>query len=282
MAGSKIIAPVALAVAALGVVVILVQNTTISGLEDRVVAQEKALAKLAGMRSEVNKPAPVPEEPPAPAVAVDLSTVESRLAAVEREARSAAVLARAASAKGPTDDDEDYDDGALVSLADDIASLRTDVDALLTGRGLETPEAKEAMRAAVDEARVARQAERQARRTEQRQARLDDFIAKANLSETQASSLRAAVDAQREARQAMREAVQSGEKTWEEAREDMRAARRAFEKQLDEILDEEQRAAFDESQGGRGGRGGFGGGGRGDFGGARGDGRGGRGGRGGR
>jgi len=268
VAGKSVLAPIALVVAVGGVIVILAQNTTISGLEDRLASQETKLAELVGAQSKVNKPPPLPE--PSPVAEVDLSSVEARLLAVEREARSAGVLARAATSQGAAVGDDDLDDGALVSIADDIAELRTDVDALLTGRGLETPEAKQAMRTAVAEAREERRAERRTRMQERRQQQLDDFIAKAGLTETQAQSLRSALDAQRDARENMREAVRSGEKTWQEAREDMRAARRAFEQQLDELLDDEQRAAFDESQGGRGRRGGWGAredGGRGAFGG---------------
>ncbi|PKN54202.1 MAG: hypothetical protein CVU56_27865, partial [Deltaproteobacteria bacterium HGW-Deltaproteobacteria-14] len=253
MPSSKLIAPAAMALAAVGLAVILVQSASIGALEDRVASQEAALAKLAGARSPANKPAAARAPTP------DLGGIEARLAAAEREAKSASVLARAAAARGGAAVAGEADDGAIVSLADDIASLRTDVDALLTGRGLETPEAKVAMRAVVDEAREQAQTARRTRMEERRRAWIDGFAAEQHLSDAQAEALQEALDAQREARDAMRDAARDGDKSWEEAREDMRAARQAFDKRLDEILDADQRAAYDASQGGRGGRGGRGG-----------------------
>lgn len=284
MNASTLLSPAALVVAAGALVFAFVQRGEVGGLERKLAEQELTLARLAAERA-----AP-PAEAPAPSVAapaaVDLSGVEARLVAVEREARSAGMLARtlaerpAAGGAAPAAAGDDDDDGlgGLVSLADEVAALRTDVDALLTGRGLETPEAKQAVRAAMAEAREQARAEREAKRAERRAAWFEQFATEHGLNADQKTRLQAAMDESQRVRNELREAMQSGEKTREEMREAMRNARQAFDASVDGILDAEQRAAFDagqrEQRGGRGGDWGGGGGRGGDWGGG---GRGGRG-----
>lgn len=279
MNASTLLSPAALAVAAGALVFAFVQRSEVGGLEQKLAAQEVALARLAAERA----PAPVPAEAPAPSApvapaAVDLSGVEARLVAVEREARSAGMLARtlaerpAAGGAAPVAGDDDDDElGGLVSLADEVAALRTDVDALLTGRGLESPEAKQAVRAAMAEAREQARAEREAKRAERRAAWFEQFATEQGLSGDQKVRLQAAMEESQRVRTELREAMQSGEKTREEMREAMRNARQAFDASVDGILDAEQKAAFDagqREQRGGGGRGGdWGGGGRGGRGG---------------
>lgn len=251
MVQSKVLAPIALVIAVAAGVFIYVQHTAIKELDRRVAAQAQVIEGVAKHLAQA-PPAPARTDaaPAAPSVdASMLSAIEARLAAAEREVRATSVLARAASVRpgevsgAPVDGDD-----GLLSLADELAALRTDVDALLTGRGLESPEAKAALKAALEEARSQAREERRERRAAAEAAWLDRFAEEAGLSEAQHEAVRALLDADRETRRSLWAAVREGDKTRDEVRQERRAMREQTDARLAEILDAEQLEAFNETR----------------------------------
>ncbi len=256
----KTLLPIVLSVAALGLVA--VQFGTLSSIEDRLQAQTRAASSRVDAR---------PDAPRAQAAVVDtkaLASVEARIDDLERDVKSALTLVRRRPAPTVTLPD-DASDG-LKAVADEIAALRTDVDDLLVGGGLQAPEAQAALEAAATEVQEQRRRERRERRAERYAEVVDEwlgtFAADAGLSVEQAGKLGDIMKAQRTSRQDVRAQVRSGELTRDEAREEMRAQRQDRDDEVRDLLDDEQYEQFNERErelrgrfGGRGGRGGRGG-----------------------
>lgn len=255
MAQPKALAPIAFIVAVAAGVFIFIQHTAIKELDRRVAAQGQVLEGLAKRLAEAPPgPAATAATAAAPTAAPTADTamiraIEERLAAAEREVRATSVLARAASVRPEAVSGAPAagDDG-LLSIADELAALRTDVDALLTGRGLESPEAKAALKAALEEARTQAREERRERRAAAEAAWLDRFAEEVELSEAQHEAVRALLDAERETRRTMWAAVRNGDKSRGEVRQERRAAREQTDARLAEILDARQLEAFNETR----------------------------------
>ena len=166
----------------------------------------------------------------------------------------------------------------------ELADLRSDIDALLTGQAMETEtgraRVKEIFRSVQDEVFAERAQERLAQREQAQAERFKAFVTSARLSAAQEQQLAAAMKAEQDKRTELMEKLraagpgQGGRQGFEE----MRALRQSTDEAAQKILSEEQFTAYQElRQQGRGrGPGGPGGG----FGGAGGPTGGGGGGRG--
>ena len=164
--------------------------------------------------------------------------------------------------------------GAGSAGVPELADLRSDIDALLTGQAMESEtgraRVKEIFRSVQDEVFAERAQERMAQREQAQAERFKAFVTSARLSAAQEQQLAAAMKAEQDKRTELMEKLraagpgQGGRQGFEE----MRALRQSTDEAAKKILSEEQYSSYEElRQQGRGGRGpggpggGFGGGG---------------------
>ncbi|MFT7580952.1 MAG: hypothetical protein ACI9MR_002626 [Myxococcota bacterium] len=225
---------------------ILMQQSRVSTLEKQVAAQaSEPTATLSSNQS------PVPPATDGASKAV-IAGLETRISELDRKLTATAMLARTATrtvaAASPKTLAVAADDSELPDMIDEVASLRADVDALLQGRGVETPEGRKTIRDEVATARTEARAERVIRRTERREQWLNTFAEDNGLSETQSTALMAAEDSFRERRLALREAVRGGEKNRTEVQTEIRAAREEMNATLKESLGDDLFNALETSR----------------------------------
>ncbi|MCC6995885.1 MAG: hypothetical protein IT370_14850 [Deltaproteobacteria bacterium] len=158
--------------------------------------------------------------------------------------------------------------GASAASAPELADLRSDIDALLTGQAMETQtgraRVKEIFRSVQDEVFAERAQERMTQREQAQAERFKAFVTTARLSAAQEQQLKAAMDAEQQRRTELMEKLraagpgQGGRQGFEE----MRALRQSTDEAAKKILSEEQYSSYEElRQQGRGrGPGGPGGG----------------------
>ncbi len=244
-----------LAIAAAAIVLVLIQRGEIGDLEQRLAVMDGTASRVASAKTAT------------PTTAIHTTEVRTdkalgdRVRKLESRLRTVSALAKTASQKvlAASVVDEIVVDNELPDLVDELSSLRADVDSLLMGRGVETPEAKETIKKTIEAAHVERRKERHARRAAQMTEWVNNFGADQGLSASVTEELQALEATYREARHKAREAVRAGDKTHEEARAEMRAMREEHMETRKEMLTEEQLEAYDERPRGRGGRGGRGG-----------------------
>ena len=232
-------------IAAIALAFIIKQQVDIGALTDRI----DGLPKVAPAAT------PAPEAAPPQSVPVEVSdssdVLEKRLKALDRRVTMA--MSRIAALGKERRRPATKTDAALPSvLSDEVAALREDVDALLTGGGLDSREARDKVKTLIDKTREKARAERRERRNEFRSARreewLTEFSSSAGLDGEQQEAVKTIMARQDEVRQKLRETVRNGDKSFSEMREAMRVARKATEDELREVLDEEQFAAYQKNR----------------------------------
>lgn len=141
----------------------------------------------------------------------------------------------------------------------EMAQLREDVDALLTGEATNTEQGKARLRALINETQQQQWRERQVRRDERIVQQLTDS---AHLNSRQRDDLTKIMEEERNQRRTLLENARNGGGDVQDMRPAMRALREKSDQKVREILDANQFNQYTQTRGsGRGQRGGGGGGG---------------------
>ena len=168
-------------------------------------------------------------------------------------------------------------------LAAEVEQLRAEVRGMVAGEALQSEGGrqylKDMVRTVQDEMRTEQREQREQRMEEaqaqaqaQRAERLRQFITDARLNSRQEQDVQRKLQAEETQRQALSEAMRSGQKAPRDARQEIRQAREQTDTEIKALLDESQRAKYEELRredfrragpgGGGGGRGERGGGAR--------------------
>lgn len=225
--------PAVIAVAA--IVLVLVQGRSI----DRLERQLDKVEKLA-----TSKPEPAGPTAARPAESGSMAALERRVERLEQRRASRVEDRRVATTSAPTREPEGRVGEAPPE--EEIESLRADVDALLTGEGLDTDEGRAKIKALIDKERSQRRLERDAMRREMEKLWLTEFAEEAGLDDEQKAALEGLSERRRELRSSLREQFRAGEISAKEMRDRREEARAAMEKELQEVLTPAQLAAFEE------------------------------------
>ena len=139
-----------------------------------------------------------------------------------------------------------------------LASLRSDVDALLTGEPMHTEQGRERLKEVVRSLQGEMFADRVAQREQERSARLKKLIDDARLSGTQAQDLTRLLDDESQKRQAMMESMRSGgDLTPSAMRDQLRSLRQQTDDSAKSLLSADQFTQYQqmrsEDRGGGGG-----------------------------
>jgi len=233
----KLLTRLALGLGLAALIVVFVQNSTISDLERRLDALTDAT------------PVSAPAETAVPTAAYDDSLLDKRVAALEKQLAERRVISkaveRAAVSRRPR---AAQPSTAEASTADEVTSLREDVDALLTGAGVSSDEGKKQIADLVTKIRTQERKERQARWAEFRQKRDEEFIKnfaeEAGLDEDTTASVTTIVGEFRSAQMKLRIQARDGTLSFEEMRTKRRALRGEANTKLGEVLTAEQLEDF--------------------------------------
>lgn len=220
-----------------------------------VVLQQQRLSDLEAGLAAVETPAAASPPPVTPVVAVQ-KTDDRRVAALEARVvaltRRLDTLGERGSERQGRRRVEVEAEPRVGTDSDEVVSLREDVDALLTGEGIDTPEGRQKVSALVEkaqeEAREKRWERRRAARDEAQQTWLEEFSAKSGLDEATSAALGEVLRAQSEKRREVFRAVRDGDGSMEDARRDAVAMREATEAKVKELLTEEQFQAYEASR----------------------------------
>ena len=215
-----------------------IQSGTVDTLEARVDQLTDDLARRTEKDGE-----------PAPARPDQLAQLETRLAALEkaREGRRewAEALKREMGSVRPRPSGHvPAEVSAEDPVADEMSSLREDVDALLTGAGVSSEAAKRQIERLVKSSREKARAERRARWqeaiTEHQEAALREFSEEEGLDEPIQTQLATILARSRKARGEARQRLRAGELTFAQMRERRDVIRKDARKAMAELLDEAQ------------------------------------------
>lgn len=131
-------------------------------------------------------------------------------------------------------------------------ALREDVDALLTGAGVESQEGQDLVATLVDQQRQQARAERHARwqriRTEADEAWIEDFRDEAELDDDQMEGLRGLLAEHRDEKRALRRAMRQGETDFGQVQAQSERLHAELEDAVAQLLSEAQLALFRDSQ----------------------------------
>jgi len=225
----------AVALALVGLVLVIVQRGEIRRIEQQLAASDAAEG-------------PAGESTEGPEVAHGVSpqhdpAVERRVAALEQTVsrlfKMLIAKAQGASREG----------GAAPATPADLAALREDVDALLTGEALETDQGRkrlhEVIRQAQEEAwQQRRQQWRQWRQQAQR-GRLEELGEKARLNAAQVEQIGGMIEGERTQRRALVDQMRRGDKSFEQGRAELRALRQQTDQKVRELVDPAQYQAYE-------------------------------------
>lgn len=212
---------------------------------------------LFGSRGEPVAPPPASEPATDVFTSLELESIERRVESLEQTALSLSkrlmLLEQrpgAASAGGG---------GAVApaSLAAEVEQLRSEVRGMIAGEALQSQGGREYLKDAVrsvqeemrNEQRELRQQQMlqaQAQAQAGRAERLRQFVSDAKLSYSQEQELTRRVESEATQRQALFDAVRAGAKSPREARQEVRQLRQQTDKEMEALLDEAQRAQYEQ------------------------------------
>jgi hypothetical protein len=235
-----------IAIASVALLLVVLQHLSIARLEKKIDALDEATAE-----------APTPEPPKVSKpdtkrldqietqlehLSKKVSRIRTDLASGGARKKKAAPARTAAAAQPP--------------VGDEVVSLREDVDALLQGEALDTPEGQDKVRDLVKKAREEAEQERRQRREkfgkEMRAEWLQEFTENAGLSEDQAGKVQAVLDRQSQQWRTLRDSMRKGETSFSEMRKQMETARAGSDEELREVLDDDQFEKYQETRWDRG------------------------------
>lgn len=254
----KWIARIGLGVGAIALVMVVVQQGTIGELESRLKTAEAA------------SPAEVATGETVAVESYDDAALSARIAALEKtvsqQREMQRAVSRAASSGRPRVAaalPKTVTGEAKGEVADEVTSLREDVDALLTGAGVQSDEGKKEIAGLVRKVQQQERQARDARRSEFRKKADAEFITSfaesEGLADETATAMTKVMSDMRDAQMKLRTQMRDGSLPFEEGRAQRRALRDSSRKAIGEVLTEEQAESFTkkmaERRGGRGGRG---------------------------
>lgn len=205
---------------------------------------------------------PVAAPPPSAASAAfsapDAKALEQRVKALEDTATSLSrrLMVLEQQRPGPGVDGNGAA-GAPVSLAAEVAQLRSEVRGLTGGQSLQSEAGrqafKEMLRSVQDEMRTEQRDQRrqqaeqfQSQLQAQHTERVRQFVSTARLSSSQEQELNRRLQGEDTQRQAVMDAVRTGEKSPQDARQEVRQLREQTDKDVKAVLDQSQQSQYDE------------------------------------
>lgn len=215
-------------------------------------------------RGDAREDAPAPSELRDPAPRADADELERRVADLEATAQSLSRRLMALERRGTEGGAAPAAVGgeAPAALAQQVQQLRAEVQGLVVGEAMHTPEGraqlKEVVRSVQEELVADRVSARQSARAEARKERLARFVTEARLTASQERDLTALLETEEQRRQALIEAMRRDQRPPRDARQALRALREETDAAATRLLDEQQRGLYqelrrEEGQGGRGG-----------------------------
>ena len=217
-----------------------------------------ALAVALWGPGEKSAPTPAPREAPVGASAADMEDLERRVRALEDTTLGLSRRLMALEQRPVVS----ADGGVVVAAAPaaltaELEQLRQEVRGLVAGEALSSEGGrtylKEAVRAAQEEMRAeqreARQqgwVEAQAQAQAQRSERVRKFVSDARLNYNQEQTLTRLLQAEDTKRQTLAAEVQAGTKNPRDVRQELRAERQRTDQEMSALLDESQKAQYEQ------------------------------------
>jgi len=241
------VAPAAIAVVAL--VLVFVQRGEIRRLEQEVTRRLPAAG--AGSPTGHARAGAPPSAPGAP--------VERRVAALEQTISR--LFRMVVGQQGATRAAAAGEGDKQGAAPEQVAALREDVDALLTGEALATDKGRERLHDIIRQAQQKQWETWRNRRVEMRKqalrSRLRELADKTAIPADKLETLTTTLDAERDQQRAIFRGLRQGQKTVDQARAEARALRQSTDQQAKQLLDDKQFAEYEKmrQQGRGGGRG---------------------------
>lgn len=212
---------------------------------------------LLGSRGETVAPPPA-NEPAADAfTSLELEAIERRVESLEQTALSLSKRLMLLEQRPVAASDGGVAAVAPASLAAEVEQLRSEVRGMIAGEALQSQGGrdylKEAVRSVQEEMRTEQREQRQqqllqaqAQAQAGRAERLRQFASDAKLSYSQEQELTRRMQGEDAQRQALFDAVRAGTKSPRDARQEVRQLRQQTDKEMAAVLDESQRAQYEE------------------------------------
>ncbi|MFP2928566.1 hypothetical protein ACLESO_25905 [Pyxidicoccus sp. 3LG] len=228
------------------------------GIASLVLASSALAVALMGRGEPAAPPSPEQDVPIDEAILVDMEDLERRVKALEDTSlglsRRLMELERrpVVSADGGV-----VMASAPASLTAEMEQLRAEVRGLVAGEALNSQGGreylKEAVRAAQEEMRTEQRQARQeqwvqaqAQAQGQRKERVRQFVSEARLNYNQEQTLTRRLEAEDQKRQALLDEVRAGTKNPRDMRQELRAESRKTDEEMNALLDEAQRAQYEQ------------------------------------
>jgi hypothetical protein len=212
---------------------------------------------LFGSRGEPVAPPPA-REPAADAfTSLELEAIERRVESLEQTALSLSKRLMLLEQRPVAASDGGVVAVAPASLAAEVEQLRSEVRGMIAGEALSSQGGREYLKDAVRsvqeeirteqrELRQQQMMQAQAQAQAGRAERLRQFVSEAKLSYSQEQELTRRMQSEDAQRQALFDAVRAGSKSPREARQEVRQLRQQTDTEMAAILDESQRAQYEE------------------------------------
>ncbi|MCP3141053.1 hypothetical protein [Pyxidicoccus xibeiensis] len=227
------------------------------GIASLVLASSALAVALWGGRGEPVSPSPSGQEPSAAIAPADVEDLERRVKALEDTTLGLSRRLMELERRPVVTADGGMVAAAPGALTAELEQLRAEVRGLVAGEALNSEGGREylkqAVRAAQEEMRTEQRQERQQEwvqaQTEartQRTERVRQFVSEARLNYNQEQTLTRRLEAEDAKRQALMEEVRAGTKNPRDVRQELRAERQKTDEEMNALLDEAQRAQYQE------------------------------------
>ncbi|NMO21178.1 hypothetical protein HPC49_10510 [Pyxidicoccus fallax] len=206
---------------------------------------------------EKSAPAPVVQEAPVGASPADVEDLERRVRALEDTTLGLSRRLIALEQRPVVSADGGVVAGAPAALTAELEQLRAEVRSMVAGEALNSEGGraylKDAVRAVQDEMRTEQRETRQqawmqteAQAQTQRNERVRKFVSDARLNYNQEQTLTRRLQAEDTKRQALLQEVSAGTKSPRDVRQELRAEREQTDREMNALLDEGQKAQYQE------------------------------------